>query len=116
MVDVIEDNNEDNYHELLKIFLSLQTKSQQRIIGNSNNGNGNNSGIDHSGKIDIMSIQNPVERRPKGRSKSKRVKSSLEQLNVKTQYKCKLCKQREHNSKTSKRNDIEGKNSKALYI
>ncbi|CAG8680285.1 422_t:CDS:2 [Funneliformis mosseae] len=32
-----------------------------RIIGNSNNGNGNNSGINHGGNIDIMSVQNSVE-------------------------------------------------------
>ena len=102
MIDAIEDNNENNYHELLEVFLSLQKKSQQRIIGNSNNGNGNNSGIDHGSNIDIMSVQNPVKRRPKGRLKSKRVKSSLEQPSVKTQYKCKLCKQRGHNSKTCK--------------
>ncbi|CAG8714882.1 9109_t:CDS:2, partial [Funneliformis mosseae] len=72
---------------------------------------------------------------PKGCLKSKRVKSSLEQPSVKTQYKCKLYKQRGHNSKTckeqeqlntnankrismikAKRNDIEGKNLKVLYI
>ncbi|CAG8709339.1 7162_t:CDS:2 [Funneliformis mosseae] len=78
----------------VNLFIVIN-KSQQRIIGNSNNGNGNNSGIDHGNNIDIMSVQNPVERRPKGRSKSKKVKSSLEQPSVKTQYKCKLCKQRD---------------------
>jgi hypothetical protein len=54
MVDAIEDDNEDNYYQLFEIFLSLQKKSQQRVIDNSNNGN---SGIDH----DIMNIRNPVE-------------------------------------------------------
>jgi hypothetical protein len=106
MVDAIEDDNEDNYHELLEIFLSLQKKSQQRIIDNSNNGNSNNSDINHDGNIDIMNVRNPVERRSKGRPKSKRVKSSLEQPNVKTQYKCKLYKQRGHNSKTCEQKQL----------
>src|SRR6266540_3371384 len=102
MVNVIEDDNENNYHELLEVFLSLQKKSQQRIINNKNNGNSNNSDIDHGSNIDIINVQNLVKRKPKGHPKSKRVKSSLEQPSVKTQYlkqpsvkiqyKCKLYK------------------------
>ncbi|CAG8594821.1 2611_t:CDS:2 [Funneliformis mosseae] len=72
MVDVIEDNNEDNYHEFLEVFLSLQKKITTKNYW------------------------------PKGCPKSKRVKSSLKQPSVKTQYKCKLYKQRRHNSKTCK--------------
>ena len=119
MVDAIEDDNEDNYRELLKLFVSIQKKSQQsnnnNIDSNGGNGEGSNS---NSG---IMDIRNPIIRRPKGRPKSKRAKSSLEQSNAgsnskvqsnvgsnnKVQYKCKLCKQRGHNSKTcaNKEND-----------
>jgi len=61
IVDVIKDNNKDNYHKLLKVFLLLQKKSQQRIIDNRNNGNGNNSDIDYDSNIDIMNVQNSVE-------------------------------------------------------
>ena len=106
MIDAIEDENEDNYRELLKFFSSIQRKSQQNIINNNNiNSNSNNGDGD-----DIMDIRNPIARRPKGRPKSKRIKGSLEQSDVgssKIQYKCKLCKQKGHNSKTCKEQNKE---------
>ncbi|CAG8585007.1 9168_t:CDS:2, partial [Scutellospora calospora] len=36
------------------------------------------------------------------KSDSKRIKSVIENFNTKTQYKCKVCKQKGHNSKTCK--------------
>jgi hypothetical protein len=91
IADVIEDNDEETYQEVLEFFQSIQQKRSQRIINSS--GDCNNS---------IMEIQNPVVRRPKGRPKLKRIKGILEESNTKTQYKCKICKQIGHNSKTCK--------------
>ncbi len=51
-----------------------------------------------------MNIRNPVEQKPKDCSKTKRIKSTVEESNIKTQYKCKSCKQKDHNSKTCKVN------------
>ena len=50
----------------------------------------------------MMEIWNPVVQRPKGHPKMKRITSVLEESNAKTQYKCKICKQIGHNSKTCK--------------
>jgi hypothetical protein len=91
IVDVIEDSDEETYHEVFEFFQSIQQKRSQRIIGNS------------SGNSSIAEIRNPVVRIPKGRpKKSKRIKSILEESNTKTQYKCKICKKIGHNSKTCK--------------
>ena len=95
MVNAIEDNNDDIYNELLGFFSLIQ----KRMINNDNmNGNLN---CENYSEI----IQNPIKRRPKGRPKksdSKRIKSVIENFNTKTQYKCKVCKQEGHNSKTCK--------------
>ena len=114
MVNAIEDNNEDNYCELLRFFSSIQRKSQQNIINNNNSNNGDddgsNSGFGNDSNSNIMDIRNPIAQRPKGRPKSKRVKGSLEESNVgssKIQYKCKLCKQKGYNSKTCKEQNKE---------
>ena len=50
----------------------------------------------------MMEIWNPVVQRPKGHPKMKRITSVLEESIAKTQYKCKICKQISHNSKTCK--------------
>ena len=111
IIDAIEDDNEDNYHELFKVFTSIQRKSQQNIINNNNNidDNGGDSN-DNDSNGNITDIRNPIVRRSKGRPKSKRIKSSLEQSNIgfsKIQYKCKTCKQKGHNSKTCKEQNKE---------
>jgi hypothetical protein len=95
MVDIIDDDDEDTYSEVLEFFQSIQQKRSQRIIG------GNNSGECKSNN-GIMEIRNPVVRKSKGRPKSKRTKGILEESNNKTQYKCKNCKQIGHNTKTCK--------------
>ena len=88
---------------MLEFFKSIQQKrSQQRVINGSSGGDGKNDmGIlnDNNG---IMEIRNPVVRKQKGRPKSKRTKSNLEESNTRIQYKCKICKQIGHNSKTCK--------------
>ncbi len=58
MVDAIEDDNEDNYHELLKFFVSIQKKSQQ---SNNNNIDSNSDNSEDSNSNDsIIDIQNPI--------------------------------------------------------
>ena len=89
MADVIEEDDEDIYHEVIEFFQSIQQKRSQRI--------GNVTGING-----MMEIRNSVVRRPKGYSKMKRITSVLEESNAKTQHKCKICKQIGHNSITCK--------------
>ncbi|PKY57606.1 hypothetical protein RhiirA4_510380 [Rhizophagus irregularis] len=64
---------------------------RQRIFHNNNNVN-----------VNIIGIQNPVARIPKGRPKLKSIKGALEESSNKSQYSCKICKQLGHNSKTCK--------------
>src|SRR5438046_6052463 len=84
-------------------FLSqFSKKDHSRVINGSSSGDSKNDmGIlnDNNG---IMEIRNPVVRKQKGRPKSKRTKSNLEESNTRIQYKCKICKQIGHNSKTCK--------------
>ena len=49
-----------------------------------------------------MGIQNPIAQNLKSHPKLKRTKGALEESNNKSQYKCKICKQLGHNSKTCK--------------
>jgi hypothetical protein len=88
IVDVIEDGDEETYHEVLDFFQSVQRRRLQRITSNVNG----------SSSDSIMEIRNPVIRIPKGRPKGKRTKGILEESNTKTQYRCKNCKQLGHNS------------------
>jgi len=88
ITDAIEDDDEETYNEVLEFFQSIQQR-RQRILHNNNV------------NVNIVGIQNPVARIPKGRPKLKRTKGALEESN-KSQYKCKTCKQLGHNSKTYK--------------
>ncbi|CAB4473779.1 unnamed protein product [Rhizophagus irregularis] len=97
VVDVIEEGDEDTYNEVLEFFRSTRQKISQRNLKSGSDGNFN-----IQNENNIIKIQNPVVRRLKGRPKSKRITSVLEESNTKTQYKCKLCKQIGHNSKTCK--------------
>ena len=88
IVDIIEDGDEETYSEVLDFFQSIQQK-RRSILHSSDNVN-----------VNIVGIQNPVMRIPKGCPKSKRTKGVLEES--KAQYKCKSCKQLGYNSKTCK--------------
>ena len=80
-----------------RFLFNLAEKSQQRLI----NSDERNFNIQNYNDI---KIRNPIAiiQKPKGCLKTKRTKSTLEESNIKTQYKCKLCKQIGHNSKTYK--------------
>ncbi|CAG8653153.1 17352_t:CDS:1, partial [Gigaspora rosea] len=80
IVDAVEDNNDDIYHEVFKFFLSIQSKTSQRI-GSNDTGNDFNYSVDELNDS-MMDIQNPIERRSRGRPKSssKRIKNILEKL------------------------------------
>ncbi|CAB4482290.1 unnamed protein product [Rhizophagus irregularis] len=97
VVDVIEEGDENTYNEVLEFFRSIRWKISQRNLESGSDGNFN-----IQNENNIIEIQNSVVRRPKGHPKSKRTTSVLEESNTKTQYKCKLCKQIGHNSKTCK--------------
>ncbi|CAG8719174.1 26667_t:CDS:1, partial [Gigaspora margarita] len=89
----------------------------QRIINNNgddiNGANDSDDNNDANDDGDYINIRNPIKRRSKGRPKSTRIKSSLEQSSTKiqkTQYKCKLCIQKGYNSKQRKNfNNVEMK-------
>lgn len=99
ITDVIEDGDEETYNEVLDFLQSIQQR-RQRILHNNNNVN-----------INIVGIQNPVARVPKGRPKLKRTKGALEESSNKSQHKCKICKQLGHNSKTCKGKGKENQNN-----
>lgn len=90
ITDVIEDGDEETYNEVLEFLQSIQQR-RQRILHDNNNVN-----------VNIVGIQNPLARNPKGYPKLKRTKGALEESSNKSQYKCKTCKQLGHNSKTCK--------------
>ena len=95
ITDVIEDGDEETYNEVLEFLQSIQQR-RQRILCDSNNVN-----------VNIVGIQNPIARIPKGRPKLKRIKGALEESSNKSQYRCKTCKQMGHNSKTCKEKEKE---------
>ncbi|CAG8468375.1 1240_t:CDS:2, partial [Gigaspora rosea] len=66
IVNAIEDSNDDIYHEVLEFFLSIQSKTLQRIV-NNNMGNDFNHSIDKLNDS-TMDIQNPIERWSRGHS------------------------------------------------
>ncbi|CAG8803987.1 21139_t:CDS:2, partial [Gigaspora rosea] len=100
IVDAVEDNNDDIYYEVFEFFLSIQSKTSQRIVSN-NTGNNFNHSINKLNDS-TMDIQNPIEQQSRGRPKSssKRIKNVLEKPNTKPKNKCRICKQKGHNSKT----------------
>ncbi|CAB4431246.1 unnamed protein product [Rhizophagus irregularis] len=110
MVDIIEEDDEDTYYEVLEFFQSIQQKRSQIIVGDNSSGDYNNGNLPEiQSNNGIMEIRNPIVRKSKGRPKSKRVKGILEESNnTKTQYKCKNCKQIGHNSKTCKGKENQG--------
>jgi hypothetical protein len=83
--NVIEEGDEETYNEVLEFFQTIQQRRKDVL---------------HSVNVNVVGIQNPVARIPKGRPKLKRTKAALE--DNKGQYKCKTCKQPGHNSKTCK--------------
>jgi hypothetical protein len=103
MVDIIEEDDEDTYYEVFEFFQSIQQKRSQRIIGDNNSGDYNNGNLEIQSNNGVMKIRNSIVRKSKGRPKSKRTKGILEESsNIKTQYKCKNCKQIGHNSQICK--------------
>ena len=90
ITDVIEDGDEETYNEVLEFLQSVQQKRQRILHDNNVN-------------VNIMGIQNPVARIPKGHPKLlKRTKDALEESSNKSQYRCKICKQLGYNNKTCK--------------
>ncbi|CAG8457863.1 6283_t:CDS:1 [Scutellospora calospora] len=83
IIDAIEDENKENYYELLEVFSTILNRSSRRIVSESDDISDNISdGVDDNNNI--MNIRNPIKRRPKGRPKSTRITSSLKQSSTKT--------------------------------
>ncbi|CAG8787158.1 42172_t:CDS:2, partial [Gigaspora margarita] len=108
ITDAIKDNNEHIYHELLRFFISIQKQTSQKIINNISVDGFNNSTNNNSCMLDI---QNPIKRKSKGRSKSKRIANAFEKSDTVMNYKCKICKQSGHNSQTCKEKNKENINT-----
>ncbi|CAG8770649.1 21660_t:CDS:2, partial [Gigaspora margarita] len=108
ITDAIEDNNKHIYHELLRLFTSIQKKTLQKIINNISVDGFNNSTNNNSC---ILDIQNPIKRKSKGCPKSKRIANTFEKSNTVMNYKCKIYKQSSHNSQTCKEKNKEDINA-----
>ncbi|CAG8628220.1 12808_t:CDS:2, partial [Cetraspora pellucida] len=85
IVNTIENSNEDIYYKLLGFFTSIQNRTlPQRIISEVSDVDNFSHKINNDGCM--ISIRNPVKKRSKGRSKSKRIANAFEKSDTKTMF------------------------------